>query len=111
MLKGVVVLLIGGFGNVLGVIVGSLLFGFVESYGVVLFGISYCDLFVFGLLIVFFVWWLNGLFSVNCVLLFELMMGIFFVVVKVVCVLCLVFVVLIVVVVVLLWFGVLFYVL
>ncbi|SIO32904.1 ABC transporter permease [Paraburkholderia phenazinium] len=62
-LKGVVALLIGGLGNVPGAIVGSLLLGLVESYGVAIFGTSYRDLFAFVLLLVFLVWRPNGLFS------------------------------------------------
>ncbi|PMS32210.1 amino acid/amide ABC transporter membrane protein 1 (HAAT family) [Trinickia symbiotica] len=62
-LKGVVALLIGGLGNVPGAIVGSLLLGLVESYGVALFGTSYRDLFAFALLLLFLVLRPNGLFS------------------------------------------------
>ncbi|CAE6828154.1 hypothetical protein R69746_06373 [Paraburkholderia aspalathi] len=62
-LKGVVALLIGGLGNVPGAIVGSLLLGLVESYGVAIFGTSYRDLFAFVLLLLFLVWRPNGLFS------------------------------------------------
>jgi branched-chain amino acid transport system permease protein len=64
-LKGVVALLIGGLGNVPGAIVGSLLLGLVESYGVALFGTSYRDLFAFALLLLFLVLRPNGLFSAN----------------------------------------------
>jgi branched-chain amino acid transport system permease protein len=50
-LKGVVAVVIGGVGNVPGAIVGSLLLGLVESYGIALFGTSYRNLFAFVLLI------------------------------------------------------------
>ena len=62
-LKGIVAQLIGGVGNVPGAIVGSLLLGLIESYGVALFGTSYRDLFAFVLLIVFLIVRPNGLFS------------------------------------------------
>ena len=51
-LKGVVAQVVGGVGNVPGAIVGSLLLGLVESYGVALFGTSYRNLFAFVLLVV-----------------------------------------------------------
>ena len=50
-LKGVVAQVVGGIGNVPGAIVGSLLLGLVESYGVAVFGTSYRNLFAFVLLI------------------------------------------------------------
>jgi branched-chain amino acid transport system permease protein len=62
-LKGIVAQLIGGVGNVPGAVVGSLLLGLIESYGVALFGSTYRDLFAFVLLIVFLVVRPNGLFS------------------------------------------------
>jgi branched-chain amino acid transport system permease protein len=62
-LKGIVAQLIGGVGNVPGAVVGSLLLGLIESYGVALFGTSYRDLFAFVLLIVFLIARPNGLFS------------------------------------------------
>ena len=62
-LKGVVAQVIGGIGNVPGAIVGSLLLGLTESYGVALFGIVYRNLFAFVLLLVILVLRPNGLFS------------------------------------------------
>ena len=50
-LKGVVAQVIGGIGNVPGAIVGGLLLGLIESYGVALFGTTYRNLFAFVLLI------------------------------------------------------------
>ena len=50
-LKGVVAQVIGGVGNVPGAIVGSLLLGLIESYGIALFGTTYRNLFAFVLLI------------------------------------------------------------
>jgi branched-chain amino acid transport system permease protein len=64
-LKGFVAELIGGAGNVPGAIVGSLLLGLVESYGVALLGTSYRNLFAFVILIALLVWRPNGLFSPN----------------------------------------------
>jgi branched-chain amino acid transport system permease protein len=62
-LKGVVAQVIGGVGNVPGAIVGSLLLGLVESYGIALLGTTYRNLFAFVLLIVFLLWLPNGLFG------------------------------------------------
>ncbi len=62
-LKGVVAQVIGGVGNVPGAIVGSLLLGLVESYGIALLGTTYRNLFAFVLLIAFLLWLPNGLFG------------------------------------------------
>ncbi len=62
-LKGVVAQVIGGMGNVPGAIIGSLLLGLTESYGVALFGSSYRNLFAFVLLLVILVLRPNGLFA------------------------------------------------
>ena len=51
-LKGVVAEVVGGAGNVPGAVIGSLLLGLVESYGVAVFGTSYRNLFAFLLLVV-----------------------------------------------------------
>lgn len=62
-LKGVVGQVIGGVGNVPGAIVGSLLLGLVESYGIAAFGTSYRNLFAFAILLAILVVRPNGLFS------------------------------------------------
>lgn len=62
-LKGVVAQVIGGVGNVPGAIVGSLLLGLIESYGIAAFGTSYRNLFAFVLLLVILVLRPNGLFA------------------------------------------------
>ncbi len=62
-LKGIVAEVVGGVGNVPGAIVGSLLLGLVESYGVALLGTSYRNLFAFVLLIAILVLRPNGLFA------------------------------------------------
>jgi branched-chain amino acid transport system permease protein len=62
-LKGIVAEVVGGVGNVPGAIVGSLLLGLVESYGVALLGTSYRNLFAFVLLIAILVIRPNGLFA------------------------------------------------
>lgn len=62
-LKGVVAQVIGGMGNVPGAILGSLLLGLVESWGVALFGSSYRNLFAFVLLLAMLVLRPNGLFA------------------------------------------------
>ena len=62
-LKGVVATVIGGVGNVPGAILGSLVLGLVESYGIALFGTTYRNLFAFVLLIAVLVWRPNGLFG------------------------------------------------
>lgn len=62
-LKGIVAEVVGGVGNVPGAIVGSLLLGLVESYGVALLGTSYRNLFAFVLLVAILVLRPNGLFA------------------------------------------------
>ena len=62
-LKGVVAEVVGGVGNVPGAIVGSLLLGIVETYGIALLGTSYRNLFAFILLIVILALRPNGLFA------------------------------------------------
>ncbi|MDW8234509.1 MAG: ABC transporter permease [Roseiflexaceae bacterium] len=62
-LKGFVAELIGGAGNVPGAIVGSLLLGLIESYGIAILGTSYRNLFAFLILIAVLVWRPNGIFS------------------------------------------------
>jgi branched-chain amino acid transport system permease protein len=62
-LKGIVAVVIGGVGNVPGAIVGSLLLGLTESYGIAMFGTTYRNLFAFALLLVFLVLRPNGLFG------------------------------------------------
>lgn len=76
-LKGVVALIIGGVGNVPGAVVGSLLLGLVESYGIALFGTTYRNLFAFIMLIVFLLWLPNGLFGGRSVLQTEPLTGSF----------------------------------
>ncbi|SEB14033.1 ABC transporter permease [Variovorax sp. YR216] len=60
-LKGVVATVVGGVGNVPGAIVGSMLLGLIESYGVALFGTPYRNLFAFALLLAILLWKPNGL--------------------------------------------------
>jgi branched-chain amino acid transport system permease protein len=62
-LKGIVAQVIGGVGNVPGAIVGGLLLGLTESYGIALFGTTYRNLFAFVLLILFLLAMPNGLFG------------------------------------------------
>ena len=62
-LKGVVATVMGGVGNVPGAILGSLVLGLVESYGIALFGTTYRNLFAFVLLVAVLVWRPNGLFA------------------------------------------------
>jgi branched-chain amino acid transport system permease protein len=62
-LKGFVAELIGGAGNVPGAVIGSLLLGVVESFGVAALGTSYRNLFAFLILIAVLVWRPNGVFS------------------------------------------------
>ena len=62
-LKGVVAEVVGGVGNVPGAIVGSLLLGVVETWGIALLGTSYRNLFAFILLVVILVLRPNGLFA------------------------------------------------
>lgn len=62
-LKGFAANLLGGLGNIPGSIIGGLVLGLVESYGVALFSTTYRNLFAFVILIVVLVWRPNGLFS------------------------------------------------
>ena len=62
-LKGFAANLLGGLGNIPGAIIGGLVLGLVESYGVALFGATYRNLFAFVILIIALVWRPNGLFS------------------------------------------------
>ena len=76
-LKGIVAVVIGGVGNVPGAIVGSLMLGLIESYGIALFGTTYRNLFAFVLLIGFLLWLPNGLFGGRAVLSTEPLTGSF----------------------------------
>jgi len=76
-LKGVVAQVIGGVGNVPGAIVGSLLLGLVESYGIALLGTTYRNLFAFVLLIIFLLWLPNGLFGGRSTIQTEPLVGSF----------------------------------
>ncbi|PKQ03478.1 MAG: ABC transporter permease, partial [Alphaproteobacteria bacterium HGW-Alphaproteobacteria-10] len=69
---------VGGVGNVPGAIVGSLLLGLTESWGVALLGTSYRNLFAFALLFLILVLKPNGIFSSNRQLPPEPMTGTFF---------------------------------
>ena len=62
-LKGVVATVMGGVGNVPGAILGSLVLGLTESYGIALFGTTYRNLFAFVLLVAVLAWRPRGLFS------------------------------------------------
>lgn len=62
-LKGFAANLLGGLGNIPGSIIGGLVLGLVESYGVALFGATYRNLFAFVILIAVLVIRPNGLFS------------------------------------------------
>jgi branched-chain amino acid transport system permease protein len=64
-IKGFAAVLLGGLGNVPGAIVGGLVLGLVESYGVAALGPSYRNLFAFLILIVVLVWRPNGIFARN----------------------------------------------
>ncbi|MFN8495620.1 MAG: ABC transporter permease [Caldilineaceae bacterium] len=64
-LKGFAANLLGGLGNIPGSIIGGLVLGLVESYGVALFGATYRNLFAFVILLAVLVWRPNGLFSRN----------------------------------------------
>jgi branched-chain amino acid transport system permease protein len=76
-LKGVVAQVIGGVGNVPGAILGGALLGLAESYGIALFGTTYRNLFAFVLLIVFLIWFPNGLFGARSAIHAEPLVGTF----------------------------------
>jgi branched-chain amino acid transport system permease protein len=59
----VVAQVIGGVGNIPGAIVGSLLLGLIESYGIALFGTTTRTLFAFALLVLILLLRPNGLFG------------------------------------------------
>jgi branched-chain amino acid transport system permease protein len=60
-LKGFAANLLGGLGNIPGAVIGGLLLGLIESYGVSAFGASYRNLFAFVILIGVLVFRPNGL--------------------------------------------------
>jgi len=62
-LKGFAAALLGGLGSIPGAIVGSLLLGLIESYGVAALGSSYRNLFAFGILIAVLIVRPGGLFG------------------------------------------------
>lgn len=62
-LKGFAAALLGGMGSIPGAVVGSLLLGLIESYGVAALGSSYRNLFAFGILIAVLVFRPSGLFG------------------------------------------------
>ena len=76
-LKGVVAQVIGGVGNVPGAILGGALLGLTESYGIAAFGTTYRNLFAFVLLIVFLIWFPNGLFGARSAVRSEPLVGTF----------------------------------
>jgi branched-chain amino acid transport system permease protein len=76
-LKGVVAQVIGGVGNVPGAILGGALLGLTESYGIALFGTTYRNLFAFVLLVIFLVWFPNGLFGARSAIHSEPLVGTF----------------------------------
>jgi branched-chain amino acid transport system permease protein len=62
-LKGFAANLLGGLGNIPGAIIGGLVLGLIESFGVAAFGSTYRSLFAFVILILMLVFRPNGLFS------------------------------------------------
>ncbi len=62
-LKGFAANLLGGLGNIPGALIGGLLLGLIESYGVAIFGASYRNLFAFVLILAVLVLRPNGLFN------------------------------------------------
>lgn len=62
-LKGFAAVVLGGLGNVPGAVLGGLLLGLIESYGVAIFGATYRNLFAFVILIAVLVWRPNGIFT------------------------------------------------
>lgn len=62
-LKGFAANLLGGLGNLPGAVLGGLLLGLIESYGVAVFGATYRNLFAYGTLILVLLLRPNGLFN------------------------------------------------
>lgn len=77
-LKGIVAEVVGGVGNIPGAVIGSLLLGLAESWGIALLGTSYRNLFAFSLLFLVLVLKPNGIFTSNRKLPPEPMTGTFF---------------------------------
>ena len=62
-LKGFAANLLGGLGNIPGALIGGLVLGLIESFGVAIFGATYRNLFAFVILIVVLIVRPHGLFS------------------------------------------------
>jgi branched-chain amino acid transport system permease protein len=62
-LKGFAANLLGGLGNIPGALIGGLLLGLIESYGVAAFGATYRNLFAFAIILAVLVIRPNGIFS------------------------------------------------
>ncbi len=62
-IKGFSANLLGGLGNIPGAMIGGVLLGLIESYGVAAFGSSYRNLFAFVILILVLIFRPNGIFS------------------------------------------------
>lgn len=62
-LKGIVAAMVGGLGSLPGAIIGGLVLGLTESYGIGIFGASYRDLFAFVILLLVLVFRPQGLFQ------------------------------------------------
>jgi branched-chain amino acid transport system permease protein len=76
-LKGFAAVLLGGLGNIPGALIGGLVLGLIESYGVAAYGATYRNLFAFVIILVILVIRPNGLFSRVRRLLPEPMTGTF----------------------------------
>ena len=62
-LKGFVVSVIGGFGNLPGAVIGGLLLGVTETYGARYISSNFRDAYAFIIMIAFLVVWPRGLFG------------------------------------------------
>lgn len=63
LLKGVIAAIVGGMGNVYGALLGALLLGFAENFGILYISGEWKDAIAFAILIIFLLWRPQGIFG------------------------------------------------